>query len=109
MVAFAPMVAGGEATAGVLMHEMPFEVEIGSSGQVFCIPVERSIASVLLDAGVDVPLSCEMGICGACLTPVTAGEPDHRDSVLTKDQQAEGKRMMICCSGSKSGKLVIDL
>lgn len=43
--AFAPMrVAGGEATAGVLMHEMPFEVEIGSSGQVFCIPVERRLA-----------------------------------------------------------------
>lgn len=108
--AFAPMVAGGEATAGVLMHEMPFEVEIGSSGQVFCIPVERSIASVLLDAGIDVPLSCEMGICGACLTPVTAGEPDHRDSVQSDAEKSVAQpKIALCCSRSHSPRLVLDL
>ncbi|MGW2569068.1 2Fe-2S iron-sulfur cluster-binding protein [Streptomyces sp. NPDC001537] len=44
---------------------------------------KRTIAEVLTAHGVEVELSCEQGICGACLTPVPAGEPDHRDEVQT--------------------------
>jgi len=37
------------------------------------------------------------------------GTPDHRDSILSPAEQAAGKTMMICCSGSKSAELVLDL
>jgi vanillate O-demethylase ferredoxin subunit len=49
------------------------------------------------------------GICGACEIRALSGIPDHRYSVLTPDRRAEGKRMMICCSGAKTEKLVLDL
>ncbi len=44
---------------------------------------DKTIAQVLQEHGVAVPLSCEMGICGACLTPVreepsTTGIPCSR-------------------------------
>ena len=47
------------------------------------MPGDKTIAQVLQEHGVAVPLSCEMGICGACLTPVREGTVDHRDTVKT--------------------------
>jgi vanillate O-demethylase ferredoxin subunit len=40
---------------------------------------------------------------------VIEGVPDHRDLFLSKEEQAANKTMMICCSGSKSPSLVLDL
>jgi vanillate O-demethylase ferredoxin subunit len=40
---------------------------------------------------------------------VIEGIPDHRDLYLGKEEQAANNTMMICCSGSKSSTLVLDL
>lgn len=87
-----------------------FQVTLASSGQVFEIAPAQTIASVLKAAGVDVPLSCEMGICGACLTPVLEGEADHRDTVQTDAEKAGAcQQIALCCSRSRTGRIVIDL
>jgi ferredoxin len=49
------------------------------------------------------------GICGTCEIEVLDGEPDHRDSVLSDAEQAEGDAIMICVSRSRSERLVLDL
>jgi tetrachlorobenzoquinone reductase len=86
-----------------------FVVELKRSGKEFVIPAGKSILEVLRDAGMDVSYSCEQGICGACETRVISGIPDHRDSVLTPAEQAANNTVMICCAGSKSERLVLDL
>ena len=86
-----------------------FIVELQRSGQEFFIPEGKSILQVLLDEGVDVDYSCELGICGACEQRVISGIPDHRDAILSEEEQAENKRVMICCAGCKSERLVLDL
>jgi ferredoxin len=86
-----------------------FTVELARSAQEFFIPEGRSILEVLLEEGVDLDYSCELGICGACEQRVISGEPEHRDSILTEEEQAENKRVMICCAGCKSERLVLDL
>ncbi|WP_447750098.1 PDR/VanB family oxidoreductase [Pseudomonas nicosulfuronedens] len=86
-----------------------FEVQLASSGQCFLIPPERSVADVLLEAGVDIPLSCEQGICGTCVTRVLAGEPEHRDQFMTAAEHARNDQFTPCCSRSKSPRLVLDL
>jgi len=53
--------------------------------------------------------ACTEGVCGTCETRVIEGVPDHRDLFLGKEEQAAGTTMMICCSGSKSRTLVLDL
>jgi vanillate O-demethylase ferredoxin subunit len=40
---------------------------------------------------------------------VLAGEPDHRDLLLSDEEKAANEVMMICCSGSRSPVLVLDL
>lgn len=89
-------------------QEGHFTVVLQRSGQSFEIQPGQSILDVLMDNGVDVAYSCQDGICGSCEVAVLEGVPEHRDLVLTKEQQAANDRMMICCSGSKTPKLVID-
>ncbi len=86
-----------------------YVVELSRSGRRFTIPAGKTILSVLRDAKVDVDYSCEEGTCGACETRVLEGDIDHRDSYLTASEQRSGKKMMICCSGCRGGKLVLDL
>jgi ferredoxin-NADP reductase len=86
-----------------------FTVELARSGLEFFIPEGQSILQVLLDEGVDVDYSCELGICGACEQRVISGIPEHRDAILSEEEQAENKRVMICCAGCKSERLVLDL
>ncbi|WP_395065385.1 PDR/VanB family oxidoreductase [Paraburkholderia silvatlantica] len=86
-----------------------FNVELARSGRTLEVSEGKSILHALLDAGVDVDHSCEEGVCGACETRVLSGCPDHRDSVLNVEQRSGNKVMMVCVSGVKSGKLVLDL
>jgi ferredoxin len=76
---------------------------------VLRIALGQTILDAVLDAGVRVSYSCMEGICGSCETGVIDGVPDHRDLVLSREQQCANKKMMICCSGSKSPELVLDL
>ncbi|MFM0094828.1 PDR/VanB family oxidoreductase [Paraburkholderia nemoris] len=86
-----------------------FEIEIGSTGQVIEVHADQSAAQALLDAGFNLPLSCEQGVCGTCMTRVLAGEPDHRDLYLTDDERARNDTFMPCCSRAKTSRLVLDL
>lgn len=66
-------------------------------------------AGGLREAGVDLPASCEQGICGTCLTRVLDGEPEHRDLYLSEEEQAANDCFTPCCSRSRSPRLVLDL
>jgi len=86
-----------------------FEVQIASSGDVFTVPAGTSALQVLNDAGVDIPWSCEEGVCGTCVTRVLDGEPDHRDHFLSDAEKAAGGIFTPCCSRARSARLVLDL
>ncbi|MDX3895581.1 PDR/VanB family oxidoreductase [Pusillimonas sp.] len=86
-----------------------FLVHLARSGQELAVPPGASVLEVLQAHGVHLDVSCQEGICGSCEVAVIDGEVDHRDSVLTKAQQASNKMMMVCCSGAHSARLVLDL
>lgn len=86
-----------------------FEIEVASTGQVIRVAPEQTALSALLDAGLDIPMSCEQGVCGTCLTGVKSGQVDHRDHFLTDEEQAANDQFLPCCSRSLSARLVIDL
>ncbi|MGI4861712.1 MAG: PDR/VanB family oxidoreductase [Janthinobacterium lividum] len=86
-----------------------FEVELASSGQVFVIPPDQTIAAVLQAARIPVSLSCEQGLCGSCLTGIKAGEADHRDEVQSDEEKQSNQQIALCCSRAVSARLVLDL
>ena len=100
---FAPKDVGEPARAGgfrVRCTQADIEVEVGP---------DRSILEALEEAGAPVPSSCREGTCGTCESVVVAGRPDHRDSLLTEDEQEAGDIMLICVSRSLDDELVLEI
>ena len=97
-------------TADVDRKGEPFTVVAQRSGVTAEVPSERSIVQVLAEYGVVVPVSCEQGVCGTCVTRVVSGEVDHRDLYLSEDERALNQRLTLCCSRARPGStLVLDL
>jgi vanillate O-demethylase ferredoxin subunit len=86
-----------------------FEVQLASSGRVVVVPPDKTVVQALAEAGVEVLVSCEQGVCGTCLTRVLQGTPDHRDVYLTPEEQEANDQFTPCCSRAKSARLVLDL
>jgi tetrachlorobenzoquinone reductase len=86
-----------------------FEVKLARSNRTIMVEPGKTILNALLDAGIAVNYACTEGVCGTCETRVIEGIPDHRDLFLGKEEQATNTTMMICCSGSKSSTLVLDI
>ncbi|SDD34805.1 PDR/VanB family oxidoreductase [Actinokineospora iranica] len=86
-----------------------FEVLAASSGKVVEVGAGQSVLDALTRAGIEMPSSCREGTCASCETPVLEGEVDHRDSVLSAQERAEGKVMMLCVSRARSPRLVLDI
>ncbi len=93
------------ATSG----DKAFEVELKSTGQVFVIPIGKTIIDVLEEAGIDLLYDCQRGDCGICKTDLVEGVADHRDVILSNDEKLANNVIQICVSRAKSAKLVLDL
>jgi tetrachlorobenzoquinone reductase len=86
-----------------------FEVKLARSERTIAVQAGQTILDALLEAGISVNYACAEGVCGTCETRVIEGMPDHRDLFLSKEEQEANKTIMICCSGSKSPKLILDI
>ncbi|WP_416466341.1 PDR/VanB family oxidoreductase [Pseudomonas sp. LFS044] len=86
-----------------------YSVELSKSGKTVSVEPGLNLLDVLLEAGCDIEYSCREGVCGSCETRVLEGDVDHRDGVLSKAERAANKSMMVCVSGCKSRRLVLDL
>lgn len=96
----------GPASATV---DAEFEIELASSGRVVIVPKAKTVLEALSEAGVNIPASCEQGVCGTCLTPVLDGIPDHRDMFLSEQQKSLNNSFLPCCSRALSPRLLLDL
>lgn len=84
----------------VYLEDSDLEVDVGA---------DETIVEALDREGVDVMTSCREGTCGTCETEVLEGTPDHRDSYLSPTEQASNETMMVCCSRSKTSRLVLGI
>ncbi len=71
------------SAAPAAMGDMPFEVELKSSGKVLVVEPEKTILEVLLDAGEDPLHDCRRGDCSICQCGVL-GELLHRTLLYSR-------------------------
>lgn len=90
-------------------HDTGFEVVLEQSGLTLQVGPDESILDVVTEADIFVPTSCTEGTCGSCETPIISGTVDHRDVVLSPEEQEAGENMMICVSRANCPRLVLDL
>lgn len=85
----------------------PFKIKVAKTGKIINVPARVSAVEALRKAGYEIETSCLEGYCGTCITRYSAGDPVHRDTVLS---DAERKRyVMLCRVRSRSRTLVIDI
>lgn len=89
--------------------EREFTVSCTQSNLMVSVAPDESILATLEKAGMDVPFSCREGTCGTCETDIISGTPDHRDSLLSSEEQESGETMLICVSRCKSDLLELDI
>lgn len=91
-----------------IVNGTPFEIEFASTGAVVEVPADKSALETILQRQPDRPYSCRQGFCRTCKVRVLAGEPDHRETVLTAAEHEAGE-MLVCVSRAAGGRLVLDL
>ena len=89
------------------LEEAAYEVVLEKSGCVVKVPKGQTMLGALRLADIDIPASCEGGICLECKTRYLEGSPIHRDLVM---QSVEREKFVTpCVSGCASEKLILDL
>jgi len=88
--------------------EVGYAVELRRTGRTVQVAAGTSLLDTLINAGMNPEYSCREGVCGACEVRVISGDVDHRDQILSEQERAANKSMMICVSGCRSGNLVLD-
>lgn len=95
-------------SATPVKNDKPLQLTLAKSQQLIAVSETESILDAVENAGITAAFDCRTGICGACAVKVVEGEVEHRDSVLSDADKAEGF-MCICVSRAKSDTLVLDI
>lgn len=82
-------------------------IEVQSTGQKITLTRSESIIDALARSGIEIPTSCQSGLCGTCKTRYISGEVEHGDCILSDDEHQE--YLTPCISHIKSGTLLLDL
>ncbi|MFN1144274.1 PDR/VanB family oxidoreductase [Serratia quinivorans] len=86
-----------------------FDIELQRSGGRYRVLPGISILETLEQNGINLPFSCREGLCRSCEVTLLAGEADHRDYVLSDEERATNRSILICVSRALSPTLVLDL
>ncbi|SHK27309.1 vanillate O-demethylase ferredoxin subunit [Roseomonas rosea] len=86
-----------------------YVLELRRSGKTVAVQDGETMLDALLSAGANIGFACSEGVCGTCQVGVLEGVPDHRDQFLTEEEKRANRTVMVCCSGSRTPKLVLDI
>ena len=87
-----------------LDYASTFEVLLARRGQTIAVSAGVSLLESLRSAGVDMPSSCEQGVCGTCMATVLEGELDHQDVFFSDSERQAGDRVLTCVSRARSSR-----
>eukprot|EP01018_Ginkgo_biloba_P024173 Gb_40918 [translate_table: standard] len=80
-----------------------YNVEIEHEGKkhMVQVPEDETILSKALDAGMNVPHDCKLGVCMTCPAKLVSGEVDQSEGMLSDDVVEKGYALM-CASYPRS-------
>ena len=90
-----------------MVESSELEVVIQSTGQRIVVSRTESLCDALANAGIEIPTSCQSGLCGTCKTHYISGQVEHNDCILSDAEHAE--YLTPCVSHMQSGVLILDL
>ncbi|KAJ7523032.1 hypothetical protein O6H91_18G035200 [Diphasiastrum complanatum] len=77
------------------------EMEHNGEKHVLKVAEDETILSKALDAGLDVPYDCQLGVCMTCPAKLEQGQVDQSGGMLSEDVKEKGYALM-CSSYPRS-------
>ena len=93
---------GGVATAG-----KPFLLRLLQRGITVPVAGEQTAVEALHDVGIDIPVSCQQGLCGTCVVPAVGEMAEHRDFCLSGSERRH--KVALCCSRARGEELALHI
>ena len=84
-----------------------FTLRLSKRGIDIPVAADQTAVDALHDFGIDVPMSCEQGLCGTCVVDADGSEAEHRDFCLTTSERTH--KVALCCSRAKQKTLTVHL
>lgn len=85
----------------------PFALRLLQRGITVPVAADQTAVEALHAIGIDIPVSCEQGLCGTCVVGAEGQGAEHRDFCLTSAERTH--KVALCCSRAKDDELVVDL
>lgn len=74
----------------------------------FLVKPGKYILASALAAGIDIPYSCQGGVCGSCECTVTEGKVDLQQNMVLSDDEVEEGQTLACQSTPKTAEIRLD-
>ena len=89
----------------------PKKVKVKYLGQEYDFDVKPGvpILQTALDSGVDLPFSCQSGLCTACMGKLIQGKIDMRMNLALTDQEVDQGLILTCVGHPMSDDVVIEI
>ncbi|MDQ0025793.1 vanillate O-demethylase ferredoxin subunit [Variovorax paradoxus] len=86
---------------------LPFTLKLLQRGISVPVAADQTAVDALHEVGIDIPVSCQQGLCGTCVVDGDGVGAEHRDFCLTGSERRT--RVALCCSRAKGQELVLQL
>jgi ring-1,2-phenylacetyl-CoA epoxidase subunit PaaE len=73
------------------------------------VPPEKSILQTALDQGIDLPYSCQSGMCTACMGKCTSGKVQMEESDGLSDKEIQQGFVLICVGHPVTSDVIIEV
>jgi len=86
---------------------LPFTLKLARRGISVPVAADQTAVDALHEVGIDIPVSCQQGLCGTCVVEGEGEGAEHRDFCLTGSERRT--KIALCCSRAKGRELVLQL
>jgi vanillate O-demethylase ferredoxin subunit len=86
---------------------LPFTLKLAQRGITVPVAADQTAVDALHEVGIDIPVSCQQGLCGTCVVEGDGEGAEHRDFCLTGSERRH--KVALCCSRAKGLELVLQL
>ena len=85
----------------------PFVLHLRQRGISVPVAAEQTAVEALHDVGIDIPVSCQQGLCGSCVVSADGESAEHRDFCLSGAERKH--KVALCCSRAKNDELSLNI
>ncbi|CAM2069389.1 Ferredoxin--NADP reductase [Sulfidibacter corallicola] len=87
--------AGGGSKEATVTARLRADLACGEAAEVTVAP-GTTLLRALLDAGYEVPYSCEAGVCGTCKARLVSGRAEMKRSMALSEKEREAGAILTC-------------